>query len=51
MNENYTTKELERLLEILESDCIDDSEEILIDFGCKGPALIREVLEYRHKRG
>ncbi len=40
-------EELERVLEILEADVVDDAEELLMWFGEHGPSLIREVLEGR----
>ena len=48
MNEYYTIKELEELLEILESSCIDYPEDILDNLVIKGPTLIKEVLSYRY---
>lgn len=40
---------LEEMLKTLESDCIDDSEELLEWLAEKGPDLIREVLERRKR--
>lgn len=39
--------ELRSILSSLESDCVDDPEELLNWFSCHGPSLIRELLRLR----
>lgn len=44
-----SNEEIEQMIERLESDSIDDPEDILNWFAMVGPALLREVLQGRKK--
>jgi len=44
-----SNNELKDMIELLESDCIDDPEDILDWFACNGVEILEELLEYRRK--
>lgn len=44
-----TNQEIKEMIEILESDCIDDPEDILDWFAQNGVELLEEILDHREK--
>ena len=40
----------DEMIELLESDCIDDPDDILDWFACNGVEILEELLEYRRKK-